>query len=178
MLLLKEFERIPIGPKWDCCNRIVGSKEVTAIESFQAKSGKALLQLGHRSIQATNWVGTLGVGKHCLEVIPKIDDTTGTLDGRRTRENLLWMVSRAGMVPIAPADIAWLADPQRPLLAAFLQLYVDKLSREWQRGPIKVYVTQEENRPFLRGKLMFQDHLRQQQLIQIQYRLYELIPAP
>jgi 5-methylcytosine-specific restriction enzyme subunit McrC len=170
ILLLKEFERIPIGPKWDCCNRVVGSKDVTAIDSFQAKSGKELLRLGHRSIQATNWVGTLGVGKHCLEVIPKIDDPAGALDGRRTRENLLWMVSRAGMVPIAPADIAWLADPQRPLLAAFLQLYVDKLSREWQRGPIKVYVAQEENRPFLRGKLMFQDHLRHN-LIQ-QQRFY------
>ncbi len=170
ILFLKEFERIPTGPKWDCCTRVVGSKEVSAIESFQAKSGKELFQLGHRSIKATNWVGTLGVGKHCLEVIPKIDDTSGALDDRRTRENLLWMVARAGMVPIAPADIARLADPQRPLLAAFLQLYVDKLSREWQRGPIKVYVTQEENRPFLRGKLMFQAHLRHN-LIQ-QQRFY------
>jgi 5-methylcytosine-specific restriction enzyme subunit McrC len=160
IILVKEFERLSIGTRWDSQNRTVGPKEVAAIDIFQMQSGKELLKLGHRTIQSTNWVGTLGVGKHCLEVIPKIDDATGELDGRRTRENFLWMVARAGIVPIASGDVALLADPKRPLLAAFLQLYVDKLSREWQSGPIKVYVAEEQNRPFLKGKLLFQAHIR------------------
>lgn len=159
-LQLKEFERIPVGAQWDSRNRTVGAGEVAAIERFQAKSGRELLKLGYRSIQGTNWVGTLGVGRRCLEVIPKIDDPAGPLDARRTRENLLWMVSRAGMVRIEPADIARLADPQRPLLAAFLDLYVDHLAREWQRGPIKEYIAEEENRTYLRGKLLFPQQQR------------------
>ncbi|CAG0947709.1 McrC family protein [Geobacter sp.] len=159
-LQLKEFERIPVGPQWDSHARTVGAGDVAAIERFQAKSGRELLKLGYRSIQGTNWVGTLGVGRRCLEVIPKIDDPAGPLDARRTRENLLWMVSRAGMVPIEPADIARLADPQRPLLAAFLDLYVDHLAREWQRGPIKEYLAEEENRAYLRGKLLFPQQQR------------------
>lgn len=159
-LQLKEFERISVGPQWDSRTRTVGAGEVAAIERFQAKSGRELIKLGYRSIQGTNWVGTLGVGQRCLEVIPKIDDPAGPLDARRTRENLLWMVSRAGMVPIEPADIARLADPQRPLLAAFLDLYVDHLAREWQRGPIKAYISEEENRTYLRGKLLFPQQQR------------------
>jgi 5-methylcytosine-specific restriction enzyme subunit McrC len=170
IIILKEFERLPVGAEWDANKRIIGVWEAAAIERFQIEDGQELLQFGHRTIQATNWVGTLGIGRRCLEVLPKIDDLSGSLDARGTRENLLWMVARAGLVPIAPADIARLAESKHPLLAAFLQLYVENLALEWQRGPIKVYVAEEENRTFLSGKLLFQQQTRHN-LIQ-QQRFY------
>ena len=170
IILLKEFEGLSVGAEWNANKRIIGAREAAAIERFQAVGGQELLKFGHRTIQATNWVGTLGIGRRCLEVLPKIDDPSGSLDARGTRENLLWMVSRAGLVPTAPADIARLANSKHPLLAAFLQLYVENLALEWQRGPIKVYVAEERNRTFLRGKLLFQQQTRHN-LIQ-QQRFY------
>lgn len=159
-LVVREFERIPVGGRWDLRSRSIGAEDVALIDRFQSRGGVELFRLGYRSIQATNWVGTLGIGRNCIEVLPKIDDPAGPLDARRTRANLLWMASRAGLVPVTPADIVRLANVERPLLVAFLDLYVAHLGLEWQRGPVKQYISEEENRAYLRGKLLFSQQLR------------------
>lgn len=160
MIVLREHERIPVGDKWDSRQRTLGQQQLDMLLYHQERNGKTLLEPGYRCLKASSWVGTLGLGEHCLDVIPKIDDAAGQLDDRQTRKNLLWMASRAGLIPIADADIAPLANSPRTLLESFLQLYVQKLSQEWQRGPIRQYISEEENRTYLRGKLLFAEQLR------------------
>lgn len=160
MIILREHERIPVGDTWDSTRRTIGQQELNMLLHHQEQNGIILFEPGYRCIKASSWVGTLGLGKHCLDIIPKIDDTTGPLDEKQARKNLLWMASRAGLIPIADADIAPLANSPRTLLEAFLLLYVQKLSQEWQRGPIREYISEEENRSFLRGKLLFAEQLR------------------
>lgn len=160
MIVLREYEKVPVRNAWDSEQKFVGQKQLNMLLSHQERNGLTLLEPGFRSLKASNWVGTIGLGDHCLDVVPKIDDANGQLDNRQTRENLLWMAARAGLVPIADADIAFLAGSPRTLLSAFLQLYVDKLTKEWQRGPIRYYVSEDENRTYLRGKLLFPDQLR------------------
>ena len=43
---------------------------------------------------------------------------------------------------------------------AYMQIFVDNLAKEWRRGPIRRYVCQEDNRPYLKGKLLLQYQLR------------------
>lgn len=71
------------------------------------------------------------------------------------------MIARAGFVPLTAADIARLANTNKPLLIAYMELYVDHLCREWRKGQIKRYVLQEENRTCLKGKLIMPAHLRE-----------------
>jgi 5-methylcytosine-specific restriction enzyme subunit McrC len=160
MIVLREYEKVPVRETWDADQKILGQKQLSMLLSHQERNGTALLEPGYRSVKASNWVGTLGLGDHCLDVVPKIDDANGQLDNRQTRRNLLWMAARAGLLPIADADIACLAGSPRTLLSAFLELYVNKLSQEWQRGPIRQYVSEDENRTYLRGKLLFSEQLR------------------
>ena len=160
MIVLREYEKVPVREAWNSEQKIVGQKQLSMLLSHQERNGIALLEPGFRSLKASNWVGTIGLGDHCLDVVPKIDDANGQLDNRQTRGNLLWMAARAGLVPIADADIAFLAGSPKTLLSAFLQLYVDKLTKEWQRGPIRQYVSEDENRTYLRGKLLFSYQLR------------------
>ncbi|WP_319574231.1 hypothetical protein [uncultured Desulfobacter sp.] len=160
MIVLREYEKVPVRKAWDSEKRIVGQKQRSMLLSHQERNGLSLLELGFQSLKASNWVGTIGLGEHCLDVVPKIDDVTGQLGDKQTRGNLLWMAMRAGLVPIADADIAYLVGSPHTLLSAFLQLYVEKLTKEWQRGPIRQYVSEEENRTYLRGKLLFSDQLR------------------
>lgn len=155
MIVLREYEKVPVRKAWDSEKRIVGQKQRSMLLSHQERNGLSLLELGFQSLKASNWVGTIGLGEHCLDVVPKIDDVTGQLGDKQTRGNLLWMAMRAGLVPIADADIAYLVGSPHTLLSAFLQLYVEKLTKEWQRGPIRQYVSEEENRTYLRGKLLF-----------------------
>ncbi len=160
ILVVREYERFKVGPKWDPLQRSISTLDAAAIDRFQDRSGQEIVRLGYRSAQALNWVGSLGIGNKCLEIIPKIDEPSGVADHSRSRENLLYMIARAGYVPLTPADIVRMADTDRPLLAAFLDLYIENLAREWRRGPIKLYVNEEENRVFLKGKLLFSQQLR------------------
>ncbi len=158
-LTIREYEKLTIGEKWDPASKTISAIDAAHIARHQSENGREIIRLGYRSAQATNWVGTLGIGRKCIEIVPKIDDPESP-GLNRARENLLYMISRAGYVPLTPADIVRIADPNRPLINAFLDLYIENLSREWRRGSIKLYVTEEENRIFLRGKLLFAEQLR------------------
>ncbi len=159
-IVLREFEPCKVGPRWSATNRTISSRELSAICSYQDRTGNELFSLGYQCIKATNWVGSIGIGDKCIEVIPKIDAVDGQLAEATTRENLLAMVASAGYVPLARTEIARLAHTGKPLLVAFLDLYVDNLAREWRRGPIRRYVTKIENRQYLRGKLLLPQHLK------------------
>ena len=76
-------------------------------------------------------------------------------------KNMLHMVSAGGLVKFRPADISWLAKSDTPLITAFLQLYIDNLRKEWFKGPVRRYVTDEANRFFLKGKIIFSRHLKE-----------------
>ena len=156
-LTLREYENARIGPVWDASAKTVSRREVALLDLYQRRTEKKLFELGHRWIKATNWVGVIGVGNRCIEVIPKIDEACSEPN---VRENLLYMIARAGFVPLANADIARLANTNKPLLIAYMELYVDQLAREWRKGQIKRYVLQEENRGCLKGKLLLPVHLR------------------
>lgn len=155
-LVLREYQAARVGITWDPNSRIVPHRVVALLELHQRATGKRLFELGHRSIKATNWVGVIGVGKHCIEVIPKIDEPNEL----KARENLLHMIARAGLVPLTAADIARLGNTNKPLLSAYMELYIDHLAREWRKGQIKRYILREENRTCLKGKLLLPDQLR------------------
>lgn len=155
-LTLREYETARIGPRWDAGGKVVSRHEVAALDRHQRETGQKCFELGYRSIRATNWVGVIGLGKRSIEVIPKIEDS----DSKKVRENLLHMVSIAGLVPISEADITSLANSNKSLLAAYMELYVQHLDREWRTGQIRRYVVREENRTCLKGKLLLPKHLR------------------
>lgn len=155
-LILREYESARIGSSWNAMEGVVSRKDVALIDLHQRETGRNLFTLGYRSIKATNWVGVLGIGNHCIEVVPKIDEPSELA----ARENLLHMVQRGGLVPLATADIARLANTNKPLLTAYMELYVDHLAREWRKGQIRRYVVSEENRSCLKGKLLLSAHFK------------------
>lgn len=160
-LVLREYEAFRIGERWDAAARTISRHDAERIALFQSGSARRPIELGYQTGRATNWVGTLGLGRRVIEVVPKIDTSSGALSEARTRENLLQMIARAGIVPVTEADTARMSGSAGdPLLVAYLGLYVEKLTREWRRGAVKEYVSRSENRNFLRGKLLFQDQLR------------------
>ena len=70
------------------------------------------------------------------------------------------MLSVAGLVPVLDAGEADLALRSSTLLDAFLGLYVRRLAVEWRRGHIRDYLRLNAGRPYLRGKLLFTEHIR------------------
>lgn len=73
-LVLREYEAARIGQSWDPTNKIVSRKEISLLESHQQLTSRQLFDISYRAIKAKNWVGVIGLGTRCIEVIPKIDE--------------------------------------------------------------------------------------------------------
>jgi 5-methylcytosine-specific restriction enzyme subunit McrC len=159
-IVVREYERIRIGPRWDSSSKTITHQQANQLEAYQQSSGKELFDIHRSFIKAKSWVGSIGIGNYCIDVVPKIDSAGRDLDEIPCMENLLHMVSACGDLPFSEAEAANLARSGKPLVLAFMETYVNNLSVEWRRGRIQDYVSVEENRPFLKGKLLFSEQLR------------------
>ncbi len=156
-MILREHETAAVGARWSDANRVLTERHLGVLLRYQDRSeGSRLFAPIHRGLKATSWVGAIGIGDRQLEVLPKVD-REGEADARN---NLHAMIATAGLVPAAEADLARLGNAQKPLLVAYMDRYVRGLAQEWRRGPIRRYVSEEENRPYLKGKLLLQRQLR------------------
>jgi len=69
-------------------------------------------------------VGVVAIGGRLIEVVPKIDRQ----NEMEARENLHLMIAAAGLVPASRADVARLAQKNKPLIAAYMWLYMERLA--------------------------------------------------
>ncbi len=159
ILVLREYESVTIGPRWDPMNKIVPPSMVAELECLQADRGIELLSVFRRRVQARNFVGVVRVGAHAIEILPKTD-----LADDATRRRLVEMLSIAGTLPQLDCGIADLSVSTPCLLDAFMRAYTQQLTMEWHRGRIANYRRVDQNRSCLRGKLLFAEHFRRNQL--------------
>jgi 5-methylcytosine-specific restriction enzyme subunit McrC len=150
LISLFEHERIDVGEKWDSENGCISERDLRLIERHQISEKKASFVFGYKQIKTTQWVGFYGLGEHCIEVLPKIGfDSTA-----QARRGLHHMINRGGILPIRSGSISKLLPENSPLLFAYMRLYLASLASEWRKGRIRDYKRIEENRGFLRGKLL------------------------
>lgn len=154
---VQEYRYVPIATRASSDPPTVTRSEVVALERLQRARGTTWFELGHRSIRATNWVGTVAMGRRLLEVLPKIDLPGSEL----VQQNLHLMLAASGLLPVDEADVAPLTRSGQPLLPIYLAVYVRRLAREWQRGALRRYALREESSTFLRGKLLVGRQIRE-----------------
>ncbi len=120
---------------------------------------------GGRTLKATNFVGVLSTSRGTpIEILPKIDLVHGTsvTDDERTREIFLqmlrtWRGLRHAELP--PSAIRSLR--RFPMLEVFAHLFLQNLAHLARHGLARRYVRVEDNLPYLRGRLLFQQHVRE-----------------
>ena len=118
-----------------------------------------------KELRATNFVGVLSTSRgRPIEILPKIDlaraDAQDPED--KTRRVFLemlraWRGLRHAELP--PSAIRSLR--RFPMLDAFTHLFLQNLSHLTRHGLARRYVRVEDNLPFLRGRLLFQQHVRE-----------------
>ena len=86
----------------------------------------------------------------------------GVADARtRSRDNLLYMLSVSGRLPIRERDLASLKIRRRSLLDVLVAVFAERLRQELRRGCDHAYVRREENLRVVKGKLLLVEHIRQ-----------------
>lgn len=116
-------------------------------------------------IKVKNYVGLIETKDGTsIEILPKIYRNqipeTPQKAIQNTRHTFLKMLRCLRNAPFATIGNAHLKTQRFPILEVFITAFCTALDKLLQKGIQKNYITQTANEPFLKGKLLFQHHLR------------------
>ncbi len=126
--------------------------------------GAQLIRLGHRHLQATQFVGVIRVGETTLQILPKIDfDPAGNPEARAdsppyqtavlsATRNLLYLLSYTQNLQIREQEIAPLLAQRSDWFELLTRLLAMNLHTLIKRGLEHAYVQIEETLPVMRGR--------------------------
>ncbi|MCY3770078.1 MAG: McrC family protein [Gammaproteobacteria bacterium] len=122
---------------------------------------RPILQLRNGKLFAQNYVGIVTVGKGTtLEILPKIDlgDDDNNKETKRVFLNMLRTWRGWGEAQFSQSNID--AVQQFAMWDVFVRLFLDHLVSLVQRGLAKHYQPVEDNLHYLKGRILFPQHLR------------------
>ena len=161
VLTVKEYQSIELASLLDQ-SEIDDLREIDS-HVFTIKKGK---------LNAANFVGILTTKRgSVIEILPKFDlgDEPDT-QNERTREIFLKMLRywrRKGFRQLTDSHIRSLQ--KFPMLEAFVYLFLADVREIVRRGLARQYVQLEENLTYLRGRMIFPEHIRENLVYQSRF---------
>ncbi|PAF54483.1 hypothetical protein BKH42_00815 [Helicobacter sp. 13S00482-2] len=118
------------------------------------KAGKAL--------KARNYVGLIQTKSgFCLEILPKINDKDSLAkQGESTKTLLVEMLKTLRNFPAKASNFSNLNTSKTPLLEIFIQMFLNELIILIKKGIKSNYQSMQKNRFYLKGKLLFSQHIK------------------
>ena len=128
-------------------------------DRWRGAEGGSVFHWRAHALVARHWVGVLQVPGISVEILPKIEGGHAAPGGDAeslafARQNLLYMLAVAGDLPLRERDIADLSLQRMPLSETLLALFATRLDEALRIGVEHGYVTEEDELPVLRGKLV------------------------
>ena len=146
-------------------------REHDAIEATSTLSSSDIAELGQLApevlkrrggaLAASNYVGIVTTRRGAVvEILPKVD-LDDDPEYERTRQVFLQMLRRwRGLgTALRPSDIRALS--RYPMLEVFVRQFLQCVTELARHGLARSYVTNEENLPYLRGRIVFDRHIRE-----------------
>lgn len=112
---------------------------------------------------AQNYVGLIQTKSgFCVEILPKIFRADKDFEAQKedSKNLLIEMLKTLKDSPFKRGHFAHLKTQDMPLLEVFISMFLDELDNLVKKGLKSNYIIQEENRRFLRGKLLFNQNLK------------------
>lgn len=169
-IILTEYQYLHPDTVIDDGKSTLGSKRFEALESFVLKNDTAgygrYLKLGHKNgigkvLQAQKYIGVIQLKDGTvIEILPKIANKKDKENHNEVRQIVVKMLKTLRNSPFKNIDIAHLTAKKMPLLEIFIGMFLQDLTKLVQRGIKNDYITREENSPFLKGKLIFSEHIK------------------
>ena len=122
---------------------------------------RPVLELKNNRLYAQNYVGIIETHKGTvLEILPKVDFAEDTEKTKRIFFNMLrfWR----GFKSLAQFNASHINAVRRfNMLEVFVHLFLNNLVLLTQRGLARHYQSEEDNQPYLRGRILFPQHIRE-----------------
>lgn len=141
-----------------------------ALKSFNAENGDEIFTLTMvraedgtkiEALKAKSFVGVIETKDGTVvEILPKVFDAEDDSALDKTRAVFLGMLSCLKDTPFIEGGTARLLTEQMNILEIFISMFLQELERLVQKGILREYVNVEENRNYLKGKLVFSQHIK------------------
>ena len=122
---------------------------------------RPVLELKNNRLYAQNYVGIIETHKGTvLEILPKVDFAEDTEETKRIFFKMLrdWR----GFKLLAQFNASHINAVRRfNMLEIFVHLFLNNLVLLTQRGLARHYQSEEDNQPYLRGRILFPQHIRE-----------------
>ena len=116
---------------------------------------------GKEVIIIKNYVGIVSLKSGTqIEILPKIADKSTKEEIRFARTFVVEMLKSCGKIPYKSFQRARLSYENMNLYEIYIRLFLDELNDLYKRGLKAGYVPYEGNENFLKGKLIFGEHIR------------------
>jgi 5-methylcytosine-specific restriction enzyme subunit McrC len=149
-LTLFEHEVAPFG--WT-------DRDVVLLDQMRSSTGVEILRptVSGRVhvLKAAQHVGVVRLRNRTIQILPKIYRQSETSEKERVRaatRNLLYMLERAGHLPVREHALSPLTKFGDDWFEILTRLFASHLLEEWQRGAYRTYHTVEDDLPVLKGK--------------------------
>ncbi|MYD62332.1 MAG: hypothetical protein F4W91_14940 [Gemmatimonadetes bacterium] len=124
---------------------------------------RPVLELKNNRLYAQNYVGIIETRKGTvLEILPKVDFAEGE-DTEKTKQ-VFFKILRdwRGFKSLAQFNQSHIDAVRRfNMLEVFVHLFLNNLVLLTQRGLARHYQSEEDNQPYLRGRILFPQHIRE-----------------
>ncbi len=127
----------------------LGDKETQKVLDFENKN----------CLKATSYVGIIQTKSLSVEVLPKTYKKGAEDTHRHIFMEMLKPLLDINEVQISKADLS--ITKNRNIYEAFITLFVESMDKLIHRGLKSQYISREDNQYFLKGKLKFNEHIKQ-----------------
>ncbi len=126
---------------------------------------RPVLELKNKRLYAQNYVGIIETHKGTvLEILPKVDFVKDEDEEKtKTKECFFEMLRDwRGFKSLAQFNLSHINAVRRfNMLEVFVHLFLNNLVLLTQRGLARHYQSEEDNQPYLRGRILFPQHIRE-----------------
>ncbi len=148
--ILKELPKATENALFDLADRLSEFYKTPVIHCSKNRDGDVI-------VSATSFVGVIDVDDGLtIEVIPKIYDS----DNSENLKNLFYMLNYSGQFTIPPGSLSSLKEYNGGFFEILIGMFAEELLNKVQNSAHHEYAIEQDNRPYLRGKLLLPDHLK------------------
>lgn len=149
-----------------------GNGETEGLELMSHSSRKGIGEI----ITAKHYVGVIAMQDGTIiEVLPKIANSSKVEESQKL---LLAMLKTVKDLPFKTFNMAHLNVERLRIFEVFISMFINEMKLLVQKGLKSDYVLHQDNEKFLKGKLLFQNHLKynlaHKERFFVEYHLYDI----
>jgi len=120
---------------------------------------KKILTYDGNTLKAKNYVGVIQTASLSIEILPKIYNNEKEDETRNIFIEMLKSLLNINEIQIGKADLS--TTKNRNIYELFITMFVDSVKKLIDKGIKSQYLEKEENQNFLKGKIQFNQHIKE-----------------